>query len=72
MYVIVTCKFEKDKKKKQLRKLEVATRVFPLSVQSMWIFLDAQGQLTPRSRRSDLAELRLPASFDACPGCLQT
>ena len=45
MYVIITCKYEKDPIKNSREKVE--TLFFPLK--AMGIFLDIQGQLTPKS-----------------------
>ena len=66
MYVIITCKYEKDPIKNSREKVETSFSHY----KPMGIFLDVQGQLTPQpvvraSRNSNLSELSCMSSLPA-------
>ena len=66
MYVIITCKYEKDLIKKSRKKWR---HRFPIFL-SLWVFSDAQEQLTPQSvvqsgRNSNSSELSCMSSLPA-------
>ena len=62
MDVLVTCKYEEDPIKNE------GTRV----VTTLYInILDAKGQITLRSRRWYMVEIRTHPSFHVCPSNLQ-
>ena len=67
MPILVTSNFDDDSIKNERASMET-----PFShYKSMGIFLDAQGQLTPFSLWSDLAEIQTRPRFYACPRYLQ-
>ena len=66
MYVIITCKYEKDPIKKSREKVETSFSHY----KPMGIFSEAQGQLTPQSvvqsgRNSNSSELSCISSLPA-------
>ena len=67
MPVLVTSNFDDDSIKNEWASMETAFSHY----KSMANFLDTQGQLTPRSQWSDLAEIRTRLGFYACPCYLQ-
>ena len=67
MPVLVTSNFDDDPIKNERASMESAFSHY----KSMGIFIDAQGQLTPASQWSDLAEIRIRPRFYACPRYLQ-